>query len=105
MNEKKKLKLTDLKIKSFLTNLEDDKQKKVLAGGADGSGSLVTCYTCFDGCSYPPHCPDAGEITSPGTCESYLNPGGCASGYTVCFSTPAKCCDKTCCEDPVGVEL
>ena len=78
MGKKKKLKLTKLRVKSFLTQLEGDEQDKVMGGTPVPS--------------WPPLCPsgDPNCPTDPGECPSY-DGNECDTGYQVCFTLVIPC--------------
>ena len=69
----KKLKLTDLKVQSFVTsaNKINDKQTDRIAGGT--GGTVIGCYSYYGSCTCPPPPPPPGWVYDP-------NGPGCSVG-------------------------
>ncbi|MEL6556984.1 MAG: pinensin family lanthipeptide [Bacteroidota bacterium] len=49
--KKKKLKLDDISVQSFVTEFEKDKDKETVMGGVTGN-CLSDLYTCAKGCDF-----------------------------------------------------
>ncbi|MCW3104370.1 MAG: hypothetical protein JWO09_2810 [Bacteroidetes bacterium] len=79
--KKKNLKLTDLKVQSFVTSLEQDEQKTLQGGAA----------THADKCSQVPGCGHTAAAICNYTCSGYMGGGN----LPVCACPNTGCCTNT----------
>ena len=84
-----KLKLSELKVQSFVTSLEDE-QKKTINGAEDGPGTVGPTYNGNSPTGYP--CPSCYQNTDGGTSPSQTSQAAGCGTYSYCGNGTGGTC-------------